>query len=248
MQWLSEEKLPELLEDLKSCLDAGATPIAAFDADGTLWNTDIGEVYFEYIIKNKLVELPEDPWAHYLGLRNGDFPPAGYLWLAQIMKEVPLEEAQRWSDAIVEENSPLPLFDAQQKIISSLKGWGVEIFIVTASVKWAVEGAAKLYGIDADHVVGVTTRVESGKITATQDGPVTWKEGKVEGLLNFTNNKAPFFSAGNSSGDIYLLNCATHRRLAVRTVAENDRIFASEEELHQIAQKNSWWTHDFRKN
>ncbi|MEZ4870800.1 MAG: hypothetical protein R2827_00875 [Bdellovibrionales bacterium] len=70
-------------------LAEGANPIAAFDADNTLWNIDVGETYFQYLIDNELVELPQDPWEYYHSLRNGPNPPEGYLWLAQIMKGTP---------------------------------------------------------------------------------------------------------------------------------------------------------------
>ena len=34
--------------------------VAAFDADGTLWDADLGENFFQYQIDHKLVELPPD--------------------------------------------------------------------------------------------------------------------------------------------------------------------------------------------
>lgn len=245
-QALAPENFDRLLESLKAALDQGAAPIAAFDADGTLWDTDIGELYFQYIIDNKFVKLPEDPWGYYLGLRNGSNPPDGYLWLAQILKDVPLAEAQKWSDALIEVHRPLPVFEQQQTLVKQLKDWGVEVYVVTASVKWAVEGPAKLYDIPNSHVIGVTTRISEGLITDAQDGPITWKPGKVEGLLKATDGKHPFFCAGNSSGDSYLLKCATHHALALQTVPEDHMIFDSEAELAKMAEENGWWMHDFR--
>ncbi|MEZ4870801.1 MAG: haloacid dehalogenase-like hydrolase [Bdellovibrionales bacterium] len=121
-------------------------------------------------------------------------------------------------------------------LITHLQNKGVKTYIVTASVKWAVEGAAKLYNIPEDQVVGVTTKVVDGLITDQQDGPVTWKQGKVEGLMQATKRQAPFFAAGNSSGDIYLLEAAT-RIIAwpFRLLSEKDhRIFESEVELAKL--------------
>lgn len=89
----------------------------------------------------------------------------------------------------------------------------MEVYVVTASIKWAVEPGALFLGIPADNVIGVNTKVHNGVITDQIDGVVTWHEGKVDGLLKKTN-KAPFFAAGNTIGDLALLELATHIRLA----------------------------------
>ncbi|MBC87399.1 MAG: haloacid dehalogenase [Bdellovibrionaceae bacterium] len=242
---LAKDNIDTCISLLQKALDEGAQPVAAFDADNTLWNTDVGEIYFEYIIDNKLVELPENPWDHYMSLRNGDNPPEGYLWLAQVMKGVPLEDAQTWSRKITE-YKPIPVFESMQYLMEKLQSLSVKTYIVTASVKWAIEGAAQLYNIPPDQVLGVKTSVVDGKITDEQDGPITWKQGKAEAILQASGDKAPFFCAGNSSGDIYLLEAASHYQLAVQTVPEDHMIYESELELHKIALEKGYWTHDHR--
>ena len=58
---------------------------AAFDADGTLWDNDLGEQFFQYQIDH--AELPSlqglDPWEHYNNEKQ-KHPQMAYLWLAQI--------------------------------------------------------------------------------------------------------------------------------------------------------------------
>src|SRR3954467_5840821 len=88
-------KLRALLDDLEKFRPKGRA-VAAFDADGTLWNTDLGEAFFYYIIKNKLVPLPPDPFAHYNWMKEHVSHTAAYVWLAQILKEVPLAKVREW--------------------------------------------------------------------------------------------------------------------------------------------------------
>ncbi len=236
-----------LKQKIDSALEAGSHPVAAFDADGTLWSTDMGEEYFQYIIKNKLVPLPKDPMSHYLKLRNGNNPPEGYLWLAQILKGQSLAEIQQWGHDCLKQVSPPPFYPELKKLIQYLKLNGVNIFIVTASVKWAIESAAtQFYEIQPENILGVKTQVINELITDTQDGPITWKQGKVDGLNLATENKKPFLAVGNSTGDSFLLKNSTDIQIAVRSANEGHMIYPSEQALYDEAIKSNWLTHDFR--
>src|SRR6266404_5671256 len=93
-------KLKALLADLEKFRPKGRA-IAAFDADGTLWNTDLGEAFFHYQIKNKLVPLPPDPWGEYNRMKDHVSHTAAYVWLAQVLKGVPLTKVREWAEANV---------------------------------------------------------------------------------------------------------------------------------------------------
>ena len=205
-----QEKIEAIKNEIDSALSAGANPIAAFDADGTLWSHDAGEGFLEYQVENKLVDVPPDPWAHYFNMKKDISPEAAYLWLAQINAGRPLEEVRGWSKDCTGDLNKLPTFEAQKQIIDYLHSKGVEVYVVTASIKWAVEPGAAFYGIDYDHVVGITTKInDQGIVTEEQDGPITYREGKVTGLLEKTGGKHPFFASGNSEGDLPLLESST---------------------------------------
>lgn len=242
----------EFLNKIEAALIAeknlGQPLCAAFDADGTLWATDLGEHFFNYIIQHQLVPLPKDPWAHYLNMKkvNNDPRPA-YLWLAQIAKGIPLTKLRAWAEEAVATYQPLPIFADQMKLIQLLLKYQVEVFIVTASITWAVEPGARRLGLKESNVIGVETKVENGLITDIGHGVVTYKQGKVEALLKHTQGTKPFLASGNSSGDIQLLESATHFAIAINSVNEKDRIYQAEQELAAIAaQKN--WPYFFFKN
>lgn len=220
--------------------------IAAFDADGTLWDIDLGETFFQFQIDQKQVELPADPWNHYFDLKkvNNDPRPA-YVWLAQINKNKSLQQVKAWAQQSFDLIKPNPIFQEQKKLIDLFKKNNVKVYIVTASIKWAVEPGARALGLHEDDVIGVETKVVNGIITDEAVYPITFRQGKVDALLNQTKNKKPFFCSGNTIGDFELLNCATDLKLAVSAASRDDRLFKSENELLQKASDNGWWGHRF---
>lgn len=220
------------------------SPVAAFDADGTLWDIDLGETFFHYQIDNKLVELPERPWEYYQEMK-AESPQKAYLWLAQICRGKSLAQIHQWAQEAISTQSPLPVFLEQKKLIDLMISKGVQIFIVTASVKWSVEPGAAILGLGKESVIGVETLVENGTITEHQKGLITYRQGKVDALLEKTKGKLPFFSAGNTMGDFQLLQAATHLSLAVSAASRDDKLFKTELELQENAEKNNWLTHRF---
>jgi phosphoserine phosphatase len=225
-------------------------PIAAFDADGTLWNTDLGEMFFKYKISNNLVPLSVNPWQHYheLKKKNND-PREAYLWLAQVMKGQKLSTVQTWATQCIQSHSPLPIFPEQQKLIQKLLAANVQIYIVTASVKWAVEPGAKVLGLENDNVIGITTEVTDGIVSENPSGIITYRQGKADAILQATGGKKPFLASGNSIGDFELLKCATHLKLCVSAATmEQAELLASEKKLFDLAatqQSDQWVLHYF---
>lgn len=221
-------------------------PIAAFDADGTLWDTDLGENFFHFLIDRKLVPLPPDPWNHYLEMKkvNGD-PRAAYVWLAQILAGYPLTQVREWAEQALQALQPFAIFPEQKKLVDLLRMHGVRVYIVTASVKWAVEPGARRLGLTEDDVLGVETAVENGLVTARGLEPITYREGKAQALLAKTGGRKPYLCSGNSTGDVQLLECATDVRLAVSAASRDDRIFKTEDELLKLARARGWFAHRF---
>ena len=237
--------LSELIE--RAVEETTGPRIAAFDADGTLWDADAGETFFDWQIQN--CDLPElknrDPWAHYKALKKPD-PRVAYVWLAAINEGRKLSEVREWAKQCFEEHKPWPVFQSQRRLIEKLRSLNFEIYIVTASVKWAVEPLGALLGIDYDHVLGVETEVVNGIVTKTTKPPITWREGKAEGLLAKTGGIRPILASGNTIGDIALLETATHLQLALSTQDSPCGLYDEETKLVEHARKTGWHMHPFR--
>ena len=217
--------------------------IAAFDADGTLWNTDLGEALFDYQVRNKLLpNLPPDPWAHYERLKAEVSHEVAYLWLAQINEGLPLAQVRAWAQTAVDEMSPVPVFPEVVDLIAELLALKVEVYIVTASIKWAVEPGAALVGLKPENVIGIRTKVTGGLVTTEQDGPITYRGGKVEGLKAVVGPAKPFLCAGNTEGDLLLLESATDLRLVIAGNPESNHNFATEQRMLQLADERGWFS------
>ncbi len=236
------EKILQVKDAVRAALKSGQIqkPIAAFDADGTLWSFDAGENFFQFQIDNKLVPMPADPWAHYETLKERSHPEA-YLWLAQILKGNPISEVRNWArEAVGAYPGGLPAFSWMKEIINFLRDMNVEVYVVTASITWAVEPAAEMLGIPADHVIGVETAIENGIVSTLQNGPITWREGKVDGLLRKTGGIKPLFAAGNTMGDFHLIDSATHVHVVNATVARGHENYSTEQELVREGTERGW--------
>lgn len=236
----------KITQTLKTLKEQNVKLYAAFDADGTLWDTDLGENFFQYQIDQKCVPLPANAFDHYLQMKkiNND-PRAAYAWLAQINAGQTVDQVREWSQDAFNSIAPSPIFSEQRKMVDLLLQNDVQIFVVTASIKWAVEPGARALGLSNDSVIGVETEVVNKKITDKTILPVTYRSGKVDAFLKATGNVKPFFASGNTSGDIELLQAATHLQLAVSAASRDDKLFRAENELMEVAEKNNWMRHRF---
>lgn len=230
-----------------------ANPVAAFDADGTLWATDLGEAYFKYQISKNL--LPDvfknypDPWRHYRDWKESGDPRPAYLWLAQIHQGHPLSKVRDWAEENVRAMEPLPIFPEQKKLIRYFLDQGVSVYVVTASVAWAVEPGAARLGVPQHQVLGVRTSTPGDIVTSTQDGPITYREGKLKALLEATGGVSPFFASGNTMGDFSLLEGAG-LKLAVCSTSPQEELFQAEQDLQTKAADLQrinplWMSHKF---
>ncbi len=239
------EKILSLIKEVKTT--TSPPHIAAFDADGTIWNYDVGEAFLKYQIEHSLVDLPTDPWDFYVKEARKKDHSHILLWLAQINQGRCLKDVRSWAKACYLQNPNFPLFESQKRLIEIFHQNNIEVYIVTASIKWSAEPAALRVGVKPQHVLGVETTIDSqGFLTQEPNGPISQGKGKVEKLLLATKGKKPFFCSGNTSGDLPLLEIATHGKLAVSGAARpDDTIWEAEQELKEIAKKNKWFTHDF---
>ena len=230
----------------KYFLTANLPHYAAFDADGTIWDEDAGEVFFQYQIENcNLKNLPTDPWKHYHDWKAHD-PRGAYLWLAQINTGHSLAQIRAWAKDCYKSHKSWPYFEPQKKIIEWLKRHGVRVFIVTASIKWAVEPFVEFLGLHYDHVIGVETQVENGIITDSIRGRITWREGKPLSLLEKTQGVRPIFCSGNTTGDTALIESSQLIKMAVCSSSPGDELYNTEMDLQKLAIENQWYTHRFK--
>ncbi|HAG91995.1 MAG TPA: haloacid dehalogenase [Bdellovibrionales bacterium] len=238
----NQNDLNILLDKISTSLPKDQKAVAAFDADGTLWDIDMGENFFQYVIDNKLVPLPADPWKHYRNMQVEVSKEAAYIWLAQIFEGVEVPQVQQWAKEAVESVQPVPVFDFQKKLIQHLLSLNVDVYIVTASIKWAVEPAASLVGLTPEKVLGIEVQTPGGLVGLEQKGILTYKAGKAERIVEESGVR-PFFSAGNTEGDYDLLMSATDLRFVICNTDKDHENHPTESKMIELAKKEGWFYH-----
>lgn len=230
--------------------------IAAFDADGTLWDDDAGEAFFRWQIEHcGFQHLPPDPWAHYKEWKKRD-PHGAYAWLAQISVGVPLEQVRVWANTCHQALAPWPVFKSIQELFHKLRSAGFEIYVVTASVKWAVEPAAlHLLQVPYENVLGIETEIwpdSQGRpiVSDRVRVPITYRQGKADALLRATGGIRPLLAAGNTNGDTALLESASDFKLMIQSqsplISEHPELLAAEKKLRDHGRPLGWRLHAFR--
>jgi phosphoserine phosphatase len=203
---------------------------AAFDADGTLWAGDVGELLLQLMVEKGRV--PSDTFQKYEKVMRANAVD-GCAFCVEQLRGVRLEELLAWSRELVQSGRHGPLMAPVVHLARALAERGAEVWIVSGSNAWTVQVAAEAIGLNPSRVLGVTGPNESGTFTGEVHRPVTCQHGKVEALRKATSRPL-LLAAGNAEYDIELLEQA-EVQLAVGPLRE-------ETALLRTAQSRGWLT------
>lgn len=234
-----------ILDEVDRALSTGKGPqYAAFDADGTLWNFDVGETFFQFQIDHcDLKDLPADAWDRYEHMKKTN-PPWDCVWLAQINKGVPRKQVLKWSEECFSKLDRFEYFQFQKDLIDELRARKIQVYVVTASIRLAMIPVVRdIYGVDEAHCLGIETEEPGGVLTDIPVKPVVWGPGKSEALLKITGGVRPILCSGNSMLDMQLLECASHVRLAINSHKPGSEGYSTESRLAAHAKSQGWLTH-----
>jgi len=186
---------------------AGPPGLAAFDADGTLWDGDLGEaVLRDLVARRRLLDSPRDPWGEYLRLFEVG-PAEAFAYAGRLMAGLSELEVRETSARIFATEFAPRVFPETRWLLETLAGNGWEVYIVSASNRWSIEVAAEVFGLPADRVVALDLDAERGILTDRVRLPVPTLEGKPA-LLRARSGRNPDLAFGNSVLDIPLLLAA----------------------------------------
>jgi len=228
-----KSRITEALKDPKT------NHIAAFDADGTLWFSDVGRDFYDFQIKHNYFPQGESlDWNNYFAMEKNGME-AGLSWLAKILAGENLNELRNRVKLFNKEYPPIYVKE-QKEIIKFLKASGVRVLIVTASVSWTIEAAAAEFDIPLEDIVGVRTYIENDIITDRVHHPISWAEGKVPALLEVTGGKKPFLVSGNTTSDCHMIDIATDLKLVIHGSKPGDLVYDSEVKALKMAKDKKW--------
>ena len=239
---LIQKNIQKIKEEINLRLQNVPNPIAAFDADGTLWRKDAGYTFVKYQIENKLLPHLPQSFEEFLKTKKTKSYSEHLIWMAKMNKGTPLNLLKSWvkESFKLELLSSNPVFEEMKKLISYLLKNKVRVYIVSSSPQFTLEPLAKLFSIPSQNTIGVSIKVKDGVLTDELEGPLSWKEGKVKALLLKTKGVRPFFCAGNSYHDLPLLESATDLRLVISSAFKGSRNYETEQALLKHAKKEKW--------
>ena len=237
-------KLNAFLEAAQKQLPLLEHKTAVFDADGTLWEEDIGWGFFNYQVQNQMLQASQTK--NSLEKLYKTSPKKACAMIVQANKNIPLRQYISWVQDYLKTN-PLHVFAFQRKIIQFFKSQNTKIYVVSASPEWAVREAVQHYKLPVDHILGLKTKLNGGVITDTLEYPLTYGSGKINAFLQASKNAVPFFASGNSVSDLDLMKLASHFQLAVASASPGHRQYDSERVLLSLARRCSWMRKDMTK-
>jgi phosphatidylglycerophosphatase C len=200
---------------------SGDAPIAAFDADGTLWTNDVSDDLLEWVDEH--VGLTPPPGsaslkAHCDGLYGVD-RLEGYRWSAAAYAGCALTDVSQWSAASFAARGTHGVNPEMRALVQWLLRHGVQVYIVSASPVWAVLPGARLLGLADEAVIAIdvdrqTDASGQTRLTSRVQSPITAGDGKVTRLLAQTG-RPPFLASGNTIDDLPLMRSATQLAFAI---------------------------------
>lgn len=231
---------PRVRQVLNHLALSGKRGAATFDGDGTLWDGDVGEGFFQWMLKNNHYPAHRTPmlkWA-WQGYKKGTYNGERfYELMVTSLAGIPETKVKRLAEKYFESHHRQRIYRPMSNLVEALHGLEIEPWVVSGSPKWVVAAGAKHVGIPEDRVIGLSVAVDKkGNLTDRVVRPVPWKAGKALRILQDVG-KTPVLAAGNSHGDIQMLRIASEMPLVVNPGPR----------VHEHATFNGWTIHNYTR-
>jgi phosphoserine phosphatase len=182
----------------------GPPGLAAFDADGTLWDGDVGEeLLLELIRRKALVDPPVDPWDEYRKRLRRD-PADGFAFAARLMHGLSEAMVRETSERVFSERFASEIFPSVRYCLERLMTHHWDVYVVSASNRWSVEVGASHLGVSPERVIALGVEVDGVSLSDRVVEPIPTLAGKAT-LLRRVAGRDADIAFGNSVLDLPLL-------------------------------------------
>ncbi|AUX27800.1 haloacid dehalogenase [Sorangium cellulosum] len=209
----------------------GAGAALAFDADGTLWEGDIGFDLFDAFLAERAARpeaeeaLRREAEAFGVDAGGGAHAIASALHAAFLDERYPEDRAfamMAWAfagwredelagfvDRVLEEKGHAGrIRPALLPILDWARSRGAPVYVVSASPRIAVERAVAGLGIAPAQVAAMSPAVREGRLAPELGAPATYGDGKIRALGRLFPELAVLAAFGDSAYDAALLRTA----------------------------------------
>ncbi len=204
--------------------------LAAFDCDGTLWDVDSGERFFDWEIRRGVVSelVAKSVRARYAEYKAGkvseDDMCGKMVTLHAGLRE---DDLQNLAEEFFEENIAPQVFPEMRELVALLLEKRCELWAVSSTNEWVIRAAAKHFGISGSNVLAAAVEIDGGIMT-DQLTRVPSGHGKAVAIRDVVK-RIPDAVFGNSRWDLDMLEIARH------PYAVNPN-----SDLAEIARKRGW--------
>lgn len=125
------------------------------------------------------------------------------------------EEVMRIGEDAFHEKYQQKMYPQMRELLANLKEYGFEIWVLSASPELLYQQFVhKELGIPIDRILGVKSVVRNDTVTSIMVLPVPQDDGKADAIQTFIKAR-PLFAAGNSRGDMEMMNESVGMQLIV---------------------------------
>ena len=204
--------------------------LAAFDCDGTLWDGDAGEGFFDWEIKlgvipNKTAQWARSRYADYKAGKVSEDDMCGEMvTLHNGMLEADL---QRLAAQFFQERFVARIFPGMLELIGRLQKTGCEIWAVSSTNEWVIQAAVRYFHIPESNILAASVQIDEGTIT-DRLVRVPSGAGKPQAIREVIK-RVPDAVFGNSRWDLDMLE-----------MARNPYAINPNPDLEEVARTRGW--------
>ena len=185
--------------------------VAVFDCDGTLWSGDAGETFFaweeeEKVVSDDIVRSMRARYADYKAGKVAEEVMCGEL--VTMHKGMIEAEVQRAATRFFDLNLVEQIFPEMRELVQRLQAKGCDVWAVSSSNEWVVRAGMRHFGIERDHILAASVKIEKMRIT-DQLVRIPSGDGKPKAVHEVIR-KTPDAAFGNSRWDADMLAMARH--------------------------------------
>lgn len=204
--------------------------LAVFDCDGTLWDGDAGEQFFDWELKRGLFseEMMRAMRSRYADYRAGKVCEDDMCGeMVTLHKKLNDSEVRSLATEFFESYFVRRIFPEMLELIMRLQQTGCEVWAVSSTNNWVIGAAMKHFNIAEERILAACVEIHDGTITdrliRVPSGP-----GKPRAILDVVK-RVPDAAFGNSRWDAEML------AMAGKAYAVNPN-----PDLEEIARRQGW--------
>lgn len=225
------ESVERVIERMDQAMTGVLRPVLTTDADGTLWNGDVGEDAFVSLIEERAVRdvcrsalaaeaeaAGLDPGGDsndlarrlYDAWRHGAYDESRcYGMMAWVFAGFTPDEVRSFSTRVQEKtNLAARLHPEMQAIVKWAQKRSVELWVVSASPRFVVQTGAARFGIAPERVVATAPIIRDGHLVPDLAEPMPYGLGKVAAIERCIGAQRLIAAFGDNVFDLAMLAMA----------------------------------------